>query len=91
MTAAKPPYRCAPDVLFQEVDGEIVLLDLESERYFGLNRTGARIWQLVGEGAAPDAIVDRLQREFEADRAAIARDVEALLDQLLRAGLLVRD
>ena len=39
------------DVLFQEVGGETVLLDLASEQYFGLDAVGTRIWQLLGEGA----------------------------------------
>ena len=36
----------SPDVISQEVSGETVLLDLESENYFGLDAVGTRIWQL---------------------------------------------
>jgi len=38
-----------PDVLSQEVDGETVLLNLNSENYFGLDEIGTRIWQLLQE------------------------------------------
>ena len=35
-------FTVSPDVLFQEVSGEMVLLDLASESYFGLDEIGAR-------------------------------------------------
>ena len=35
----------SPNVISQEVSGETVLLDLDSEHYFGLDSVGTRIWQ----------------------------------------------
>ena len=35
------------DVLFQELDGEGVLLNLKTGVYFGLDSVGARVWQLL--------------------------------------------
>ena len=35
------------DVLFQELNGEAVILDLASERYFGLDGVGTRFWELI--------------------------------------------
>jgi len=34
-------------VLIRHLDGESVLLNLESERYFGLDATGTRMWELA--------------------------------------------
>jgi hypothetical protein len=76
------------DVLFQEVGGETVLLDLHSEQYFGLDAVGTRIWQLLGEGAGAEAVVETLLEEFEVERATLAADVSTLLDQLAEAGLI---
>ena len=39
----------SPEVMSQEVSGETVLLDLQSESYFGLDEVGTRIWQLLQE------------------------------------------
>jgi len=77
----------APDVLFQEVSGETVLLDLESERYFGLDAVGTRIWTLLGEGARIGAVVDTLLQEYEVERATLESDVEELIVRLSEAGL----
>src|SRR5262249_1448164 len=42
-----------PDVTFRELGGEIVILNLETGVYFGLDQWGARIWRpLESPGAA---------------------------------------
>lgn len=79
--------RHSPDVLFQEVGDETVLLDLASESYFGLNPVGARIWQLIGDGATLQLVFDALVAEFEAEPERIRGDLLALVDELARAGL----
>ena len=76
------------DVLFQEVSGETVLLDLASEQYFGLDSVGTRIWALLNEGAGADAVVDTLLAEYEVERATLAADVDELLARLAEAGLI---
>ncbi len=75
------------EVLFQEVSGEAVLLDLASEQYFGLNGVGTRIWELLGEHATLQPIVEVLAMEFDADPTRIRDDLLTLLSDLLVAGL----
>ena len=76
------------EVLFQEVGGETVLLDLDSERYFGLDAVGTRVWALINEGVAVGEVIDTLLQEYEVDRATLESDVEALLESLREAGLI---
>jgi hypothetical protein len=76
------------EVLFQEVSGETVLLDLDSEQYFGLDAVGTRVWQLIGAGATAEAVVDTLLEEYEVERDELAADVAELLDRLAEAGLI---
>ena len=78
----------SPEVLFQEVSGEIVLLDLASESYFGLDEIGARIWTLLNEEKAVGQILEVLLEEYEVDRATLEKDVNELLENLLEAGLI---
>lgn len=79
---------CSPEVLFQEVAGELVLLDMRSETYFGLNEVGARVWHLLNQGMTINEIVDALQQEFDVSSDILAADVRELLQQLSAAGLL---
>ena len=81
--------KLSPDVVFRNLDGEAVLLDLGSGRYFGLNEVGTRIWQMIEGGRDASAIVDVLTDEYAADRATIAADVARLLDELRSRRLLV--
>jgi hypothetical protein len=76
------------EVLFQEVSGETVLLDLASEQYFGLDAVGTRVWQLIGAGATAEGVVDTLLTEYEIGRETLAADVAELLDKLAEAGLI---
>ena len=75
------------EALFQEVGGEAVLLDLASERYFGLDPVGTRIWALLGEDDRLQGVCDTLWAEYEAEPARIADDLLKLVAQLAEAGL----
>jgi hypothetical protein len=82
-------WKHSPDVVFRDLDGEAVILDLASGTYFGLNDVGTRVWQLVAEGRSAAQIVDRVAAEYDADRATIERDVARLLDALSARRLIV--
>lgn len=69
-------------VLFRELDGESVLLDLRSQKYFGLDEVGTRIWQLLGELQDVEAVQAALLDEFEVAPERLHRDLRSLLDQL---------
>jgi hypothetical protein len=88
-TAADERYSVAPEVLLQEVQGELVLLNLQTERFFGLNVVGLRVWQLVAEGNSRRSVIDLLESEFEVGRDRLEQDVTRLLAELLAAGLLL--
>ncbi len=83
--------RLSADVIFRELDGEAVLLDFASGRYFGLNAVGTRIWTLLASGASVDVAVAAVAAEFDAPADEVARDVDDLIAELLSRGLLVSD
>ena len=47
-------FQVTEDVLFQTVYDEAVLLNLNNDRYYGLDNVGARMWQLLAEHGEPD-------------------------------------
>ena len=79
--------RCRREVLFRELAGEAVLLDLESGQYYGLDEVGTRIWSLLREEATPAAVLGRLLREYEASEERLERDLLRLIDDLVQARL----
>lgn len=80
--------RIPEDVVFRELDGEAVLLNLESGIYFGLDPVGTRIWQLVEEHRALRRVLAALLAEFDAPPADLEADLVRFVDQLRGKGLL---
>ncbi len=75
------------DALFQDVGGEAVLLDLASERYFGLDPVGTRIWDLLGRHDRLQSVADLLCAEYQGEPGRIRSDLLTLITQLAEAGL----
>jgi hypothetical protein len=73
----------SPSVLTAEVDGEVVMMSIEQGRYFGLDDIGSDIWRRIEPPCSFAVLVDRLAGDYDADRATIAADVQALLDRMV--------
>lgn len=56
--------------------------------YYGLNRVGARIWELVQDPRSIGAIRDAIVAEYEVEPDRCERDVLELLGRLSEAGLI---
>lgn len=80
--------RPSADVVYQEVEGDAVLVHLRTNRIYALNRTGARLWHLLGAGHDAGGIVTELAREFDVDPAELEQEVTALLEQLAAENLI---
>jgi hypothetical protein len=80
--------RPSADVVSQEIEGEVVLVHLGTNRIYALNETGARLWALLDAGYAPPRIQHELGREFDVDPGELEQQINALLDELAREGLL---
>jgi hypothetical protein len=77
-----------PQVLSRVVGNETVLLDLESGVYFGLDNTGKRIWESIGEGLTLGETVAVITSEYEVDEAQAQEDVNDFVRDLVERGLL---
>jgi len=86
MTPERPKRR--ERVLAEQVDGETVLLDLDSGMYFALNDVGARIWELCDGSRTVTDIVATISEEYEAPEEIINADVNELLGTLSAEQLL---
>ena len=76
------------EVMARQVGDELVILDLKSGNYYGLDPVGARIWQLLTEGMALPQVCDVLLAEYDVSRAALEQDIERLIGDLSAKGLL---
>lgn len=82
-------HRSSVDVVAREVDGEMVLLNLASGIYFGLDPVGSRVWARLSDSPAGlSDLADVVEAEFDAPRDVIEQDLVLLLDELAEKGLI---
>ncbi|MEZ5319321.1 MAG: PqqD family protein [Vicinamibacterales bacterium] len=86
--SARSPVRPSEDVVCRQLAGGAVLIDLETNRIFELNHTGARIWALLRRGASMDDITAALTAEYEVGVADAADAAARLVVALQQEGLL---
>ena len=77
-----------PHVLVRFLDNEAVLLNLDSERYFGLDQTGTRMWQLATAAPSIDVAYQQLLAEYDVAPEQLLEHLRDLLGSLVEHGLL---
>lgn len=80
-----------PDVQGTTMDGETVLLDLSSGRYYSLNRLGSVIWEQCKKRQVISTIHAGLCERFEVGSAQALDDLVALVNTLVQEGLLQQE
>jgi hypothetical protein len=75
-------------VLVRLLDQESVLLNLESEQYFGLDETGTRIWQVVTTSPNIDTAYQELLAEYDVQPEMLRENLTELLGHFVEHGLL---
>ena len=80
--------RVPENVVFQILDGQAVLLDLHTERYFELDDVATRMWELLKADGVPATTVKTLLVEYDVDEPTLSRDLAGLIQHLLQRGLI---
>src|SRR5438046_6651970 len=80
-----------PRVIFENIDGELILVNLEKGCYFSTDAVGAAIWELIAAGTRLEDVVEALRFRYEGDRAAIAGAVQHFVARLEQEELIVPD
>lgn len=76
------------DVLISNVQEESVILNLESERYFGLDSIGTRILTILTTSESIEAAYEKLLQEYDVDGQVLREDLIALVEDLAAKGLI---
>lgn len=75
------------EVVFREVGGETVLLNLKTGTYFGLDPVGTRVWQLLAQHGSLAQVLEVMLGEYDIDPERLERDMLGLCRQLCANGL----
>ena len=76
------------DVLISNLQDESVILNLDSERYYGLDDVGTRFLSVLTTSDSIEAAYDRLRDEYDVDPEVLRADLLALVERLIDQGLL---
>ena len=76
------------DVLFRELDGESVLLNLDNETYYGLDEVGTRIWELLSSSPSVQQAFDTMLGEYDVQPEQLREDLQKLIQDLTEQGLI---
>jgi Coenzyme PQQ synthesis protein D (PqqD) len=74
--------------MHETIEGEVILINLDTGTYYSLRETGADVWRGVEESAAEGEIVAALAETYGAAADEVAPSVAALLDSLEREQLI---
>ena len=74
-------------VFAQEVDGEMVLLDMNSENYFGLDEVGTSIWQAMQESGSLEEVYQAMLEQYEVEPEVLQKDLLDFVQKLNDSGL----
>jgi hypothetical protein len=83
--------RRSGNAMARTVGDDLVILDVRSGRYFELNDVGSLVWERLEHEVDVESLVDAVAAEFDAPRDVVFHDVEVLLGDLIKAGLVAVD
>src|SRR5262245_7146455 len=72
----------SPMVLTADMNGEILMMSIDSGAYFTLNGAASEIWRLLDSPCSFGKLIDQLIVEYEVPREILAEDVQDLLNRM---------
>lgn len=75
------------DLLATEVDGDLVMMDVATGKYFHMDPVGAKIWAMIDGAAALSDLCERLAAVYAGEPGRIQADVLAYVARMEAAGL----
>lgn len=82
-------YQLADNVLFQKVAEETVILEPNTGEYYTLNAIGTFMVELLQAGHSQVEVINAVLEKYHADQAEVTEDIEELVTQMLKQGLLI--
>ena len=75
-------------IVQSKIGEEVVMLDMESGFYFGLNSAASVIWGLLADEIGFEQLIDQLMAQFEVERSLCEADTQELLEQMLEKNII---
>lgn len=89
------PLECfrinSPNVIHEIIDGEAVLVRLDTGSYYSIDKAGAEIWSFIENGATVNQIIEEISNRYVGNHGDIQNGVNQIVSKLQQEGLIVPD
>jgi hypothetical protein len=83
--------KVSPDAIGSDVDGEVVLINIKSGAYIGLDMVGSEVWRRLQGGTAFGDLCTGLKAHFRGDGEVIEGDARVFVSTLVQSGLVLSE
>jgi len=70
------------EVFASEIDDEVVMMNIDTGKYYGMDAIGSRIWELIEDEIQVKDLIDKLMEEYDVEEEQCRKDVLEFLNQL---------
>lgn len=81
-------YSIYREIIYHRIGDELLIINLNNDKIFTLNRTGARFFELLVSQTEVNEIKKELLKEFTIEPEELDREIKLILGKLLDEGLI---
>jgi len=75
------------EIIAGSLDDELIMMDIQQGKYFALNPTAKRIWELLEDEHDIEYLCQALVQEYEIDMETCKTQVEEVLNEMVKMKL----
>lgn len=79
----------SPKVIHETIDGETVLVNLDSGNYYSFDGVGVDIWNLVETGIDGEGIIEAIVQRYAGERETMEQAIYSFMKELEQEALVV--
>lgn len=81
-------YQRRSDIIAADMNGEKVMMDITTGKYYNLGEVGGRIWELLENPLSNEELISKLLEEYDVSAEQCAADVAPFIEKMLSIGLI---
>ncbi|KQC06109.1 MAG: hypothetical protein APR62_08410 [Smithella sp. SDB] len=83
-------FEISPQVIHENIDGETMLVRLDTGNYYSMNQTGGQIWSLIEKGVSEVQIISEFTALYGSDKN-ITEQIRIFIKQLIAEDLIFQN
>jgi len=89
MSKAKQYRILTQQIIHETIDGEVVVVNLETGTYYSFDKAGAIVWNCIDQGCTIDSVVSYVTTLYDGDSTTIVQEIQEFINNLEKEKLIV--